>query len=205
MSGVARFRDWGEARGPLPAGSPIVSRDHEAAAVVAEAWRRGDDAPVVGLLGGDLAKTLGASGNRQRLIVGDPLWAPVDVMEVTLDGLQCVSVAHVVARRGWWRGRGWCAANAEWLGAWDLTPRSHPGDGRVEIVEAAVRWGQRRQVARRLLTGSHLPHPDIEVSAVETVEVVLRRPTPVWVDGVAKPRVVEIAVRVRPSGMIAVI
>ena len=122
---VAKGQPWGVAS-TLPAGCPIVSSDAELAALV-EAGRP------VGLVGGDLCRTLGGRGSVERLRSDEAMTFPVDALRVTLDGgppRWCV--AHLVARTLGWR-RAFIAANAQWLGQWNVAPRGHPEIGRAHV------------------------------------------------------------------------
>ena len=86
--------------------------------------RAGQTLPTLGLLGGDLCRTLGGPGDEARLRSDDAMTFQVDVGAALLDGRLHWFVAHLIARRSWWRGRLVAVMNAEWLGAWDLGPRS---------------------------------------------------------------------------------
>ena len=56
-------------------------------------------------------------------------------MRVTLDDAAPTwGVAHVVVRRQWWRGEIVMAMNAQFYGRYDVAPRGHPNDGKVDVV-----------------------------------------------------------------------
>jgi hypothetical protein len=57
-----------------------------------------------------------------------------------------------------------------WRGA-DLSPRGHPGDGRLEVQVYALPLGERGAMRRRLPTGTHLPHPRIVTTSGRSVRV----------------------------------
>ena len=116
----------------------IARSDRDAAAVVVGARARGSGLPTIGLLGGDLCKTLGGTGDEARLRGSDAITVPIDVAEADVDGHAHVFLAHVVARRSWWTGRVWAAMNAEWLGDWDVAPRAHPGDGLLDMLDVSM-------------------------------------------------------------------
>ena len=97
---VERGGAWGRVA-PLPADGVIVRSDRDAAAVIADARTRGSLLPAIGLLGGDLCKTLGGTGDESRLRGSDAITLPIDVAEVDVDGHAHVFLAHVVARRSW--------------------------------------------------------------------------------------------------------
>ena len=104
------------------------------------------DLPPIGLLGGDLCRTLGGRGDEARLRGEEVTLAPVDVGEVLLDGRVRFFVAHVVVRKGGGGGPVVAAMNAQYLGRWDVAPRGHPGDGILEVVEVDAGDGGRAAV-----------------------------------------------------------
>src|SRR3546814_18870326 len=73
--------------------------------------------------------------------------------------------------------------NAQYRGKWDVAPRGHPNDGRLDVLDADLPLDERLQVRGRLKTGTHLPHPRIESRHVEAVQIDLATPTPGWPDG----------------------
>lgn len=174
----------------------IVAGDAELAATLA----RGDGRPVA-VAGGDLFRTLGARpiGDRTTLRA-----LPLDVMSVRLDGGEPVTaVAHVVVRSPWWRGGWWrgpvsVVMNAEFLGEWDVAPRGHPNDGRIERFDLDARTSvrQRAAIRTRLPSASHLPHPSIERRAAKRHLIEHERRVDVWADGrrLGRARRVEIEV-----------
>jgi hypothetical protein len=203
---VRKGEAWGEAGG-LPADGVVVSGDAEVRAVVTEARRAGEPVPPLGLLGGDLCRTLGGRGDERRLRSDTGVRLPVDLCSVLVDGWQHWFVAHLVARRGWWRGRILAAMNAEFLGPWDVAPRAHPGDGLLDVLDVspamslADRWAARS----RLGSGGHVPHPAIAVSRRPAVQVDFDAPTPVWLDGERVEDARRLSVRVEPDALVCVV
>src|SRR4029079_13983473 len=146
---VRRGEDWGR-RAVRPADVVEVADDAAAAALVDAARREGRPAPVVGLRGGDLRRTLGGAAPFDHLAasVGE---YPIDVGLAVLDGVERAFVAHLVARGSWWRGEVVAAMNAEHLGTWDVAPRGHPNDGRLDVLHVVdLALGDRWQAWRRL-------------------------------------------------------
>ncbi|MAT03984.1 MAG: hypothetical protein CL424_02950 [Acidimicrobiaceae bacterium] len=103
----------------------------------------------------------------------------------------------MLVRRSWWRGRVVACMNVDHLGDWNVAPRAHPNDGRLDIVECSptmplrARWAARR----RLVAGTHVPHPDIEVGRVRERSWTFARPHRVWIDGVDVGRTEMLTVR----------
>lgn len=171
---------------------------------VVQALRDGTGRPVE-VTRGDLARTLGAAtsggGRPARRTLNE---LPIDLVEVTLDGRDpVIACAHVVARSPWYRGhwlRGPLVAvmNAEFIGEWDIAPRGHPNDGRVEVVEVAGRMTLRDRLAarRRLRSASHLPHPDISTRSVRSHSWTFPSAVEVAIDGRRVGRATSIDVTV---------
>lgn len=62
-------------------------------------------------------------------------------------------------------------ANGQFIGEADLIPRSHPGDGRIEVHVYSLKAGERSAMRRRLATGSHIPHPRISTGSGARIRI----------------------------------
>ncbi len=51
--------------------------------------------------------------------------------------------------------------NAQWIGSWDVAPRSHPNDGLLDRCEGDLSLDDRWKARGRLPSGTHVPHPGI--------------------------------------------
>jgi hypothetical protein len=203
---VRRGQGWGEP-GRLAEDGVVVHSDAEARRVVERARRAGEPLPPLGLAGGDLCRTLGGRGDVGRLRSGDAARLPVDLGAVLVDGRLQWFVAHLVARRSWWRGPLLAAMNAEFMGDWDVAPRAHPNDGLLDmvVVDAAMTLTDRIQARRRLPTGAHVPHPAIRQSRRPAFQIEFDRPTRVWLDGERVATATNLSVRVEPDALICVV
>jgi hypothetical protein len=195
---------WGRP-GKLPSDGVVVSSDAAARAAVEPPRRAGEPLPVLGLVGGDLCRTLGGPGESKRLRSPDAMRFPVDLGSVLVDGRQHWFVAHVVARRSWWRGRVVVVMNAQWLGRWDLGPKSHPNDGLLDVSDGRLSFGDRLKARRRLPSGSHVPHPDIRVTRTASEQFEFDPPLDVYLDGERVGRARTLSVRVEPDAFDVVI
>src|SRR5436305_6230854 len=139
---IEKGKAWGTP-GALAVDGVVVRTDAEARHVVERARRAGEDVPPIGLLGGDLCRTVGGTGDEARLRSDDAVQLPVDVGAVLIDGRLHWFVAHLVARKRWWRGRVYAAMNAEFLGHWDVAPRRHPNDGVIDTFDVSMSVGDR--------------------------------------------------------------
>lgn len=201
---VRKGEAWGRP-GALPPDGVVVDSDLAARRAVTEARRATRPVPALGLLDGDLARTCGATGRADRLRSPDAQTLPVDLGEVLVDGALHFFVAHLVARRSWWRGPVVAAMNAQFLGDWDVAPRSHPGDGRVDLLRADLSLGDRWKARSRLRTGTHVPHPGISERRVKAVQLDLAPGTSVWLDGERIGEARALSIRVVPDALTVVI
>jgi hypothetical protein len=192
---VEKGKPWGRSA-PLPPHGITVESDAAASEIAGAALADQRPLPTIGLLAGDLCRTVGGPGDRERMHTHAAVTLPVDVCEVEFDGMRRVFVAHVVARRSWWHGRIWAALNAEWIGDWDVAPRAHPGDGLLDIVDVTLSARDRVRARKRVATGTHVPHPQIRQQRVGSVEVEFDRALKIWADGMPIGESRAISVRV---------
>ena len=195
---IQKGEDWGE-RQPVPDNAVVVHSDAEAAAVISDARRASSPPPPLLLTGGDIARTLG--GGRGGVEPVERTHVKLDIGAVLLDGKIHWFIAHLVAKRSWWRGRVVVAANAAFLGAWNIAPRAHPGDGKLDVLDGDPPLGDRWKARRRLPSGTHVPHPDISVRRVEAVQLDLDRPTPIVLDGRPCGKARSLSLRVEPAAV----
>lgn len=185
---IRKGEPWGEP-GRLLDGAAVFVDDRSASRAL-EAGRDAGRWPTeVGLLGGDLHRTLGAPRHDEAALrLGEGRRLPVDVGVVRLaDGSEHLFVAHLIAHdrphRRWWTGRTLVVMNADVAGRLRLGPRAHPNDGRLDVTDGRLPAGERRIGRRRARSASHLPHPDLSVRRVEHLSVEHDRAFHVWVDG----------------------
>lgn len=201
---IEKGQPWGTP-GPLADDGLLVTRDADARAAATEARRSGGRLPMLGLLAGDLARTVGGRGDVERLRSPEAVQLPVDLCAVLLDGRQHWFVAHLVARRSWWRGRVVAVMNAQWIGRWDVAPKSHPNDGLVDVLDGDLSLDDRWKARSRLPTGTHVPHPGIAQRRVAALDLDLGRPTPIWLDGDRVAEARHVLVRVEPDALTCVV
>jgi hypothetical protein len=201
---IRKGEPWG-APAPLPPDGVVVRSDAEAREVVTAARRANEPVPALGLLAGDLCRTVSGPGDEARLRSDAAMSFPCDLGEVLLDGRLHFFVAHLVARRRAWLGRTFVAMNADWLGELNLAPKGHPNDGLLDISEGSLPLGQLLAARRRARLGAHLPHPRIEHRRTAARQVRFERPVPVRLDGTLVGEFRDISVRVASDALTIVI
>lgn len=197
---IGKGEDWGTSE-PLPDDAVEVPDDRTAAEAVAAARRENRPVPPLRLTGGDLARTLGGRRDGSGAPTEPGICLPVDLGAVLLDGRMHWFLAHLVARRSWWRGRIVVVANAAFIGDWNVAPRAHPGDGRLDVLDGDLPLRDRLAARRRLPTGTHVPHPAINQRRTAATQFEFSRPTPIELDGRRIGRATTLSVRVEPAAV----
>jgi hypothetical protein len=205
---IKHGQEWGS-NSLAPDDLVVVTADAGLAKAISDGYRN------ITVAGGDMWRTIGA--HSQTAVPGESARClPIDVMDVhcqLVDGTMVsrIAVAHVVIRRsnirgGWLRGPVTVIANAQFLGHWDIAPRGHPNDGRVEItqVDPSMSLRQRLSARSRIKTGAHVPHPSIAVRSDKDFDfrcedelIKTHSNQIVWIDGQRIGRVQRLSLEVR--------
>ena len=194
---------WGDV-GPCPVDAVRVSSNGELWRLVERCRREMVPIPPVALLGGDVMRAVGGTGDERRL-AGDVSCVPIDLGRVEADGRVGWFAAHLVARRSWWFGPIVAVMNAEHHGTYDVAPRAHPNDGRFDVVtvDESMSRRDRLRARRRLALGAHVPHPAIEIRRHATSMLTFARPMSIELDGQAWGSARSISVTVEADAFIA--
>jgi YegS C-terminal NAD kinase beta sandwich-like domain len=199
---IRRGQPWG-AVGPVPADTVHVHTNAALHALIQRHRSAANPLPAVALLGGDLMRAVGGTGDAGRMS-GDVALLPVDIVRATIGAEQRWFAAHLVARRSWWRGEVVVVMNAQHLGRYDVAPRSHPNDGRVDIVRvsSAMSLRDRWRARSRAVQAAHVPHPDIEIRSSATAHLQFARPITVWLDGQVWTTAADLELTVEPDALL---
>jgi diacylglycerol kinase family enzyme len=130
---------------------------------------------------------------------------PIDLCRLTAPGVDELFVAHCVARNGWLRGPITAVMNAQFIGSWDVAPRSHPNDGVVDVLVISMALGDRLKARKRLASGTHVPHPLIAQRRMSTGEFHFGRPTKILLDGEHVTTPTDFTITVEPDALTIVI
>ncbi len=209
---IRRGHDWGDA-GALAADAPVFATDFEASCALQASLDSGGGLPAeIGLVGGDLHRTLGAPVHEERdLRSGRAMRLPVDVGIVRMDsGEDVVMLAHLVAmsagRGRIFNGKTLVVMNGAFVGSLNLGPRAHPNDGRLDVTIGTLPRADRRQARTRALTGSHLPHPALAEQRIAAATFDLGPDgLVVQVDGRHVGRARRLEVECRPDALVVVV
>ncbi len=205
---IRRGQPYGETAA-LGADDAVAAGDDELRSLVGAAVLDGIERPTIGLVGGDLHRTLGAPRHTAvELRAGRGMRFPIDIGVVTFDGDPAprVFVAHLVAGpRRLWAGRTVIITNAAFLDGQNVGPRAHPNDGLLDVIDGSLGFSDRRQARRRLATGTHVPHPSLAERRTAAYRVDSARALTVRLDGVPTARSTGFSVEIRPDSLWVVV
>ena len=153
-----------------------------------------------------LTRTVGARGTSEQVLGQERTILPIDLGVVTIDPgseqQQDVVVASSLVICGrFWSGVTEGAMNSAFLSDWNVTPSGHPNDGRFDVVKVELGISDRFKAKKRLVSGAHIPHPNISIRRLKEAEF---RPPPssqVWIDGRGYGRAAMVTLRVFPDAV----
>jgi YegS C-terminal NAD kinase beta sandwich-like domain len=198
---IRKGESWGEPA-VRPSDLRVVPTDRDLRDWVI--WHRTRGQPIhdVAVVGGDLARTCGGGTGEKPTSTRLTL----DAMRVTIDDAEPTwGVAHVVARRRWMHDDIVMVMNAQFYGPYDVAPRSHPNDGKLDVVrvDRAMGWRERLQARQRARTGTHLPHRYITSKSAGDVDLDFDTTMVVWIDGVRCGAARRLRVSIEPDAYTA--
>lgn len=202
---VRKGEPWGRV-GPAPPGLVLAEDDREVSRIAGDALAAGCEPPPIGLVGGDLMRAVGGTGDRTRF-ERDVAMLPVDLLRVDVGGRVGWACSHVVVRGCAWGGEIVMVMNGQYRGTWDVAPRAHPGDGRVDVVriDRNMSWRDRARARQRLPHGLHVPHPSISIRQAATFAETFERRRHVVVDGEQWGRFSSLRIDVVPAAAVVVV
>ncbi len=193
---ISKGEPWGVELDAAPTDTVTCADDAALAAAVWSARNKatpgvGGSAPLFRIEDGDTLRTIGGPGSGRLAL-------SMDVCQVMLGNRPdpIPMVAHVIARRRWWRGDAAAVMNAAWLGEWYLGPKAHPNDGLVDVTSGSLGVRDRFEAKRRAPAGGHLPHPNLRVERRSEWSHTFESPLEVFIDGVSHGRHPAISVLV---------
>ena len=171
---IRKNEDWGSTVA-RPENLVICETDAAASHLATYYYLRHKPIPAIAITRSNLSRALGTKGadtDSQKMQA-----TPFDLIEVTFVDASTVeqivlALGYGLLRKSWWRGGIFAAMNTSFVGDWDCAPRSHPNDGKFDLltVNSEMKPSQRLIASRRLRLGTHLPHPQISVKQITSFE-----------------------------------
>lgn len=161
---IRKGEEWGTR---ITAPEEIVHIDSDAAIAQSERFQ------VMSLLSGDMFNALGCPqivkpGSSCTLLEIDAFQCEITLRNGNVYkelASSCIEIGSFRPQIGH-QLRYVCISNAGIVRGRNLTPRAHPNDGVLDVLEVshAMSFRHRLQAFRRAATGTHIPHPDISTN-----------------------------------------
>ena len=200
---IGKGTGWGYPS-TLPAGAMVHGSDRSLFEFVNRQRAEGSTLVLCGLAGGSLWSMLGGPSCIGRVLTSEAMTYPCDLVRVETDSGQWWFAGSLVARTRTW-SRALLAMNVQNIGPYRFGHRAHPGDGLVDVYEAALPFQQRVLVAKRARLGAHLPHPGVREQRVREGRFALDRAVGFWLDGQRCGRSRTFSLVVEPDALSVVI
>ena len=171
---IRRNENWGTivAR---PKNLVICASDAAASQLITEHYVQKQIFPAIAIVKSNLARALGSIGSDAS--AQNMQATPFDLIEIafTDDSNKeqvVLALGYGLLRKSWWRSEIVAAMNTSFIGDWDCAPRSHPNDGKFDLVTVRKEMSptQRLIALRRLRLATHLPHPQISVKQLTSFD-----------------------------------
>ncbi len=171
---IRKNEDWGSTV-VRPENLVICETDAATSQLATDFYLQQKPMPAIAITRSSLSRTLGKEGsnvNSQNMQA-----TPFDLIEVTFVDASMIeqkvlALGYGLLRKSWWRGDIVAAMNTSFIGDWDCAPRSHPNDGKFDLlaVNGEMKSTQRLIASRRLKFGTHLPHPQISMKQLTSFD-----------------------------------
>lgn len=162
--------------------------------------------PIIAIKSSKLARALGTNG--AQLDSKSMRALPFDLIKINFtnssnEKVMVIAIGYALLRNSWWRGEITAVLNTSFIGDWDCAPRSHPNDGKFDVVTVGsqMRPMQRLIASRRLRLGTHLPHPQITTHQATGLELSSNALPNLFVDGQRFAKVSQISFTLLPDAV----
>ena len=202
---IKKSQDWGETVA-RPKDLEICETDAAASQLLTKHHLRKQAFPAIAIIKSDLARALGTTGADPK---AERMQAtPFDLIEISFDGELAteqivLGLGYGLLRKSWWHGEIVAAMNTSFIGDWDCAPRSHPNDGKFDLLTVTNQMNatQRLIASRRLKHATHLPHPQISVKQSADYEANCKARPNLYVDNQKFSRISQCRFRLLPDAL----
>ena len=202
---ISKHLEWG--RDILKPEDLVICQDDAAASrLLTGLISESKHLPIIAIKGSKLARALGTNG--AQLESKSMRALPFDLIKINFtnssnEKVMVIAIGYALLRNSWWRGEITAVLNTSFIGDWDCAPRSHPNDGKFDVVSVGsqMRPMQRLIASRRLRLGTHLPHPQISTHQATNLELSSSALPNLFVDGQRFAKVSQISFTLLPDAV----
>lgn len=202
---ISKHLDWG--RNILkPTDLVVCQDDADASRLLTGLVGERKHLPMVAIKSSKLARALGTNGAQLESKSMQALQfdlIKIDFTNSSNEKVMVIAIGYALLRNSWWRGEITAVLNTSFIGDWDCAPKSHPNDGKFDVVNVSsqMRPSQRLIASRRVRLGTHLPHPQISTHQATGLEISTRALPNLFVDGQRFSKVSQINFTLLPDAV----
>ena len=160
---------------------------------------------LIGLQGGDLYESLGGRGVGERAGNEGTVGLKLDLGQLVIGKSNYLFASYCKISK---QLKPWYTiwvVNSPIIGHRRISPKSHPSDGLLDIVEFSLSFRQSKKAYKRAKSGDHLPHPQIKTSKKRTYMIKARGKRKVVIDGKKIAYSKEISISIIPHAIAVVL
>ena len=160
---------------------------------------------LIGLRGGDLYESLGGRGVGEREGDKGTVGLKLDLGQVVIGESKYLFASYCKISKPLKPWYTIWVVNSPIIGHRRISPKSHPADGLLDIVEFSLSFRQSKKAYKRAKSGDHLPHPQIKTSKKRTYTIKARGKRKVVIDGEKIAYGKEISISIIPHAIAVVL
>ncbi|MBC95881.1 hypothetical protein CL649_03325 [bacterium] len=160
---------------------------------------------LIGLQGGDLYESLGGRGLGERESNKGTIGLKLDLGQLVIGQSNYLFASYCKISKPLKPWYTIWVINSPIIGHRRISPKSHPADGLLDIVEFSLSFRQSLKAYKRSTSGDHLPHPHIKTSKKRTYKINERGKRKVVIDGKKISYSNEVSVSVIPHAIAVVL
>ena len=160
---------------------------------------------LIGLQGGDLHESLGGRGVGEREGDEGTVGLKVDLGQLVIGKSNYLFASYCKISKPLKPWYTIWVVNSPIIDHRRISPKSHPADGLLDIVEFSLSFRQSLKAYKRAKSGDHLPHPQIKTSKKRTYMINARGKRKIIIDGKKIAYGKEISLSVIPHAIAVIL
>ena len=160
---------------------------------------------LIGLQGGDLHESLGGRGVGEREGDEGTVGLKVDLGQLVIGKSNYLFASYCKISKPLKPWYTIWVVNSPIIDHRRISPKSHPADGLLDIVEFSLSFRQSLKAYKRAKSGDHLPHPQIKTSKKRTYMIKASGKREVVIDGKKIAYCKEVSISIIPHAIAVVL
>tara|TARA_Y100000768_G_scaffold116641_1_gene86171 strand:+ start:5305 stop:5916 length:612 start_codon:yes stop_codon:yes gene_type:complete len=156
---------------------------------------------LIGLQGGDLYESLGGRGVSGGESDREAIGLKLDLGQLVIGQSSYLFASYCKISKPLKPWYTIWVVNSPIIGHRRISPKSHPADGMLDIVQYSLSFRQSLKAYKRSTSGDHLPHPQIKTSKKATTTINQKGKRRIVIDGKKIAYSKEVTVSVIPHAI----